>query len=1099
MRKLIATLLVCFSSIIFYSQVEIGNALFDNFEYHGAIKYYSLADSLDQQAKEKLAYSYLFIKDYRSAKEQFHKLSKENPENVEFAYYYALCVKNCGDLEKAGALFKSISIADSNSQLIQLQLQSLDSLVLWDTLETEAVVKSLGSVNSTLAEYSPKFYNQGILICTELKYDSIKKRKTIDFYTAYEGAKSKEEKEKLKEEIIESLDYGVNITPRTILVYIPIKEDKLSLQKEITIEQGAIGKPIIVAQSKNFNLGSFAVHPETDQLYYTRTPVINRWQPNYEKHSLLYTATIDRSKHKLRKNKLLNIKRISRNYGLGEPSISSDGNTLYFVSDHPKGFGGTDLYKVQKNKKGKWGKPENLGETINTSLDELNPFIYDDNKLYFSSNGRNGIGGHDVFVSKIIDDTLQQPINLKSPINSEADEFGICIHPINESYGMITSNRNNGAGDDDIYIVHFTNLPPYVKGFVLAEDGSKQDKAVVRLLDSQNKEIAQLKTAANGIYRFDLDNNERYELKASIVGYAAEKTIETNEDWAGNERQDLNLVPAITIQGYVSDEDGQTVPSAKMELFNNDDSLLITIKTDTNGYYQFIAEKNKNHLIIGSKGNKTGNLSILTNDNYATDSISNMTIFNPNAFVEGIVYSKDSLPVIGAIVRLFDSSNVEIARTHSDENGFYHFDMSSNKNYRIIATTEGMIDDESIFTGKDWEGNEKRDLYLYSHPTAQGKTIANNAVFISDAKIELYSYEGTRLLTIFSNDTGYYQIALLADSLNRLNGSSGSLKGEISLVADSNYNTLSQNDILLTNDKELVTYVSGKVLDESGNPVDSAEVKIYNGDGELIGTTISDSLGNYNYELKKNQNYQLIASTEGYEGLENIYTGEKWNPDSPTDIILLPSGFFSEGEVVDSTNDKPVEGVTVTLFNNETEKKVITTTDLKGIFKIKLSPNTNYTLKLSMDGYYPKTIELPMGDKIPEKIILDKETLDIEPSPFVVEPIYFEYDKYLITSASKKELDLLAQKLINEKDTAIEISSYADCRGTSQYNIILSKNRSLSIKKYLISKGVATNQIKTKSLGATNFVNNCYQADLCSEQEHSLNRRSEFQFISINK
>jgi len=325
------------------------------------------------------------------------------------------------------------------------------------------------------------------------------------------------------------------------------------------------------------------------------------------------------------------------------------------------------------------------------------------------------------------------------------------------------------------------------------------------------------------------------------------------------------------------------------------------------------------------------------------------------------------------------------------------------------------------------------------------------------------------------------------------------LKGEISLVADSNYNTLSQNDILLTNDKELVTYVSGKVLDESGNPVDSAEVKIYNGDGELIGTTISDSLGNYNYELKKNQNYQLIASTEGYEGLENIYTGEKWNPDSPTDIILLPSGFFSEGEVVDSTNDKPVEGVTVTLFNNETEKKVITTTDLKGIFKIKLSPNTNYTLKLSMDGYYPKTIELPMGDKIPEKIILDKETLDIEPSPFVVKPIYFEYDKYLITSASKKELDLLAQKLINEKDTAIEISSYADCRGTSQYNIILSKNRSLSIKKYLIAKGVATNQIKTKSLGATNFVNNCYQADLCSEQEHSLNRRSEFQFISINK
>ena len=103
-------------------------------------------------------------------------------------------------------------------------------------------------------------------------------------------------------------------------------------------------------------------------------------------------------------------------------------------------------------------------------MDELNPFLYNDNRLYFSSNGRNGYGGLDLYISEIVDDTLQKPINLKSPINSEADEFGITIHPINESFGMITSNRANGFGDDDVYIIHFTNLKPYVKGFVLAED-----------------------------------------------------------------------------------------------------------------------------------------------------------------------------------------------------------------------------------------------------------------------------------------------------------------------------------------------------------------------------------------------------------------------------------------------------------------------------------------------------------------------------------------------------------------------------------------------------------------------------------------------------
>ena len=152
-----------------------------------------------------------------------------------------------------------------------------------------------------------------------------------------------------------------------------------------------------------------------------------------------------------------------------------------------------------------------------------------------------------------------------------------------------------------------------------------------------------------------------------------------------------------------------------------------------------------------------------------------------------------------------------------------------------------------------------------------------------------------------------------------------------------------------------------------------------------------------------------------------------------------------------------------------------------------------------MDGYFPKTIELPMGDKIPEKIVMDKETLDLEPSPFTVEAIYFDYDKFSITAKSKIELDLLVERLNKNTKEGIEISSYADCRGSDQYNINLSRNRSLAVKRYLNMKGVAKGQIRTKSLGATSFVNNCYQADLCSEEEHSLNRRAEFQFFPLKQ
>ena len=94
MRKLIATFLASITGIVIYSQVEIGNALFDNFEYKSAIKYFTLADSLPKEAEEKLAYSFLFVKDYQSAEKQFNILLNSDPDNLDYAYLHALCVKN---------------------------------------------------------------------------------------------------------------------------------------------------------------------------------------------------------------------------------------------------------------------------------------------------------------------------------------------------------------------------------------------------------------------------------------------------------------------------------------------------------------------------------------------------------------------------------------------------------------------------------------------------------------------------------------------------------------------------------------------------------------------------------------------------------------------------------------------------------------------------------------------------------------------------------------------------------------------------------------------------------------------------------------------
>ena len=120
---------------------------------------------------------------------------------------------------------------------------------------------------------------------------------------------------------------------------------------------------------------------------------------------------------------------MSRNhkYSVGHPALSMDNKTLYFVSDMPGGFGETDIYKSEFLN-GKWSKPLNLGESINTKGKEMFPYVDADGFFYFSSNGIPGIGGLDVFAGKQEENANYLIVNLGSPINSEHDDFGYVVN-----------------------------------------------------------------------------------------------------------------------------------------------------------------------------------------------------------------------------------------------------------------------------------------------------------------------------------------------------------------------------------------------------------------------------------------------------------------------------------------------------------------------------------------------------------------------------------------------------------------------------------------------------------------------------------------------
>src|SRR6185295_4456102 len=130
------------------------------------------------------------------------------------------------------------------------------------------------------------------------------------------------------------------------------------------------------------------------------------------------------------------------------PGFSPDGRTLYFSSNRKGGYGGLDIYSAQMDSRGRFGKVRNLGPDSNTAGDELFPYVDDNGKLYFASDGHPGYGMLDIFVVNRANGKTSVD-NLGQPMNSSGDDFGIFL--FKPDRGFFTSNREGGKGDDDVY------------------------------------------------------------------------------------------------------------------------------------------------------------------------------------------------------------------------------------------------------------------------------------------------------------------------------------------------------------------------------------------------------------------------------------------------------------------------------------------------------------------------------------------------------------------------------------------------------------------------------------------------------------------------
>ncbi|MEZ4879893.1 MAG: OmpA family protein [Chitinophagales bacterium] len=213
-------------------------------------------------------------------------------------------------------------------------------------------------------------------------------------------------------------------------------------------------------------------------------------------------------------------------YSVGHPALTPDGNTMYFISDMPGGYGGTDVYVTQKEGEGSWGTPKNLGPEINTEGMEMFPYVDKDNNLYFASDGHGGLGGLDIFRTKVDakTDKVGKIRNIGAPINSSYDDFGL-VYGEDKSTGYFTSNREGGHGLDDIY--SFEDDGIYLEGIVVdAQTGEPICESKVKMIaKTTSSEEGRTETECDGEFEFGVIKNMDYCFEASAEGYASNNSV----------------------------------------------------------------------------------------------------------------------------------------------------------------------------------------------------------------------------------------------------------------------------------------------------------------------------------------------------------------------------------------------------------------------------------------------------------------------------------------------------------------------------------------------------------------------------------------------
>jgi peptidoglycan-associated lipoprotein len=230
----------------------------------------------------------------------------------------------------------------------------------------------------------------------------------------------------------------------------------------------------------------------------------------------------------------------SNKYSCEHPTITKDGKTLYFASDMPGTIGGFDIYKVAINDDGTYGVPENLGDKVNTKHREQFPYISDLDVLYFASDGHLGYGGLDIFRSKSVNGNFDKPVNLGNTINSNLDDFAYIIRE-KDNQGFVSSNR---SGFDRLYGFGREEniLTKYLVEGLVQDKNSKEllPGSLVTLFDESGNVLQDSIVGSKADYLFKIEPNKKYKIRGTRKAHIPQD-VEFSTDSKGKIQHNIYL------------------------------------------------------------------------------------------------------------------------------------------------------------------------------------------------------------------------------------------------------------------------------------------------------------------------------------------------------------------------------------------------------------------------------------------------------------------------------------------------------------------------------------------------------------------------------